>query len=118
MLGDTCFRNMVHAIRNTTRVPDKKCCSTMCDIKKNMMVKVSSMLNGEHMCTTTDGWTSCANDTYMSLTISLITRAWQLVALSLDCSKSAGTTPGDALADGVKVAVAKHSLNGKVTDYH
>lgn len=107
---------MVNAIRNTARVPDKKSCiSTMRDVKRNMMARVSSLLDGEHVCITTDGWTSCANDTYMSLTISLITSAWQLVTLSLDCSNSAGTTTGDALADGVKAAVAKHTLDGKVT---
>ena len=116
MLDDARFRNMVYAIRRSARVPDKRgCIDIMRGVKKSMMTKVSAMLKGEHVCLTTDGWTSCANDTYMSLTISLITIAWKLVTLSVECSKSVGTTTGDDLAAGVKAAVAKNALKGKVT---
>ena len=33
----------------------------------------------------------------------------------MECSKSAGTTTGDALAAGITAAVAKHGIKGKVT---
>ncbi|CAB1118780.1 unnamed protein product [Ectocarpus sp. CCAP 1310/34] len=107
---------MVHAIRPSARVPEKKdCVTTMRTVKKCMMEKVSRLIEGEQVCITSDGWTSCANDTYMSLTFTLITSAWKLVTLSVDCSKSEGTTTGDALAAGIKATVAKHGLTGKVT---
>lgn len=116
MLADPSFKAMVHAIRASARVPEKKdCVTTMRTVKTTMMEKVSRMMKDEHVCITSDGWTSCANDTYTSLTVTLITTAWKLVTLSVDCSKSEGTTTGDALAVGVKAAVAKHGLTGKVT---
>ncbi|CAN0013254.1 unnamed protein product, partial [Ectocarpus sp. 13 AM-2016] len=111
MLADKSFKAMVHAIRPSARIPEKKdCVTTMRTVKKSMMEKVSRLIEGEHVCITSDVWTSCANDTYMSLTLTLITSAWKLVTLS-----SEGTTTGDALAAGVKAAVAKHGLTGKVT---
>lgn len=107
---------MVHALRSSARVPQKKeCITTMRGVKKHMMSKVAELLKGEHVCITSDGWTSCANDTYMSLTVSLITRAWKLITISVDCSKSAGTTTGEALAAGITAAIAKHDIKGKVT---
>ena len=77
-----------------------------------MMEKIAGMLKGEHVCITSDGWTSCANDTYMSLTVNLITSAWKLVTVLVDCSTSDGTTTGDARAAGMKAAVA-NGLTGK-----
>ncbi|CAM9932863.1 unnamed protein product, partial [Scytosiphon promiscuus] len=116
MLEDKSFRGMVYALRSSARVPQKKdCITTMRGVKKHMMSKVAHLLKGEHVCITSDGWTSCANDTYMSLTVSLIPRSWKLITLSVDCSKSAGTTTGDALAAGIVAAVAKHEIKGKVT---
>lgn len=55
------------------------------------------------------------HDTYLSLTVSLITSAWKLITLSVDCSKSTGTTTGEALAAGITAAIAKHNLGGRVT---
>lgn len=72
------------------------------------------MLKGQHVFITMDGRTSCANDTHMSLTTSLIVQAWKLVTHSVDCSKSEVTTTGDAFADCVKAEVAKHALKGNV----
>ena len=116
MLDDASFKDMVHAIRASAHVPKKQdSVTTMRTVKKAMMEKVARMMKGEHVCITSDGWTSCANDTYMSLTVTLITSAWKLVTLSVDCSKSEGTTTGDALAAGIKAAVAKHGLAGKIT---
>lgn len=115
MLADGSFKAMVHAIRPSARVPEKKdCVTTMRAVETAMMEKVSRLIKGEHVCITTDGWTSCANDTYMSLTVTLITSVWQLVTLSVDCSKSEGTTSGEALAAGTKATLAKHGLTGNI----
>ncbi|CAM9305842.1 unnamed protein product [Ectocarpus sp. 13 AM-2016] len=116
MLADKSFKAMVHAIRPSARVPEKKACvTTMRTVKKSMMEQVSRLIEREQVCITSDGWTSCANDTHMSLTLTLVASAWKLVTLSVDCSKSEGTTTGDALAAGIKAALAKHGLTGKVT---
>ena len=50
----------------------------------------------------------------MSLTVSN-TRARKTLTLSVEGSKSAGTTPGDVLAAGITAAVAKHGIKGRVT---
>ncbi|CAN0279043.1 unnamed protein product [Ectocarpus sp. 4 AP-2014] len=118
MLADKSFRTMVHAIRPSARVPDKKeCVTTMRGVKKHMMSKVAELLKDEYVCVTSDAWTSCANDTYSSLTITLITSAWELITVSVDCSKSVGTTTGEALAAAMKALIAKHSITGKVTAF-
>ncbi|CAN0335124.1 unnamed protein product [Hapterophycus canaliculatus] len=51
----------------------------------------------------------------MSLTVSLISSAWKLIPLSVECSKSEGTTTGEALAAGITAAVAKHDLKDRGT---
>lgn len=107
---------MIHAIRSSARIPDKReCITTMLGVKKHMMSKIAALLKGEHVCLTSYGWTSCANDTYMSLTVSLITRGWNPTTLSVDCSKSTGTVSGEALAASMTAAVAKDDIGGKVT---
>ena len=107
---------MVHALRSSARVPQKKERITiMRGVNKHMMSNGAELLKIEHRCIPSDGWTSCANGKYMSLTFSLISRSWKVITLSVDFSKSAGTTTGDALAAGIVVAVAKHSIEGKVT---
>ncbi|CAM9119386.1 unnamed protein product, partial [Laminaria digitata] len=116
MLEDACFRDMVRAIRITAGVPDQQACiETMRDAKKKLMAKLPAMLKGEHVCITMENWTSSDNDTYMSLKITLITSAWKLVTLSVDCKLSEGEASGDALAGDVRAAVAQHALEGKVT---
>eukprot|EP00904_Undaria_pinnatifida_P011858 jgi/Undpi1/7802/HiC_scaffold_23.g10275.m1 len=116
MLADGSFKAMVHSMRPSARVPEKKdCVTTMRAVKTAMIEKVSRLIKGEHVCITTDGWTSCANDTYMLLTVTLTSSVWQLVNLSVDCSKSEGTTSGEALPAGTKATLAKHGLTGNVT---
>ena len=116
VLNDVNFRSMVSAIRHGASVPSKRgCIDIMRNVKGVMIAKITALLKGEHVCITTDGWTSCANDTYMSLTLSLVTKEWKFVTISVDCSKSVGTTTGEALAEGILATLAKHSLQGKVT---
>ncbi|CAN0568874.1 unnamed protein product, partial [Laminaria digitata] len=116
MLNDVNFRSTVSAIRHGACVPTKRACiDIMRNVKGVMIDKITSLLKGEHVCITTDGWTSCADDTYMSLPLSLVTRQWRFVTISVDCSKSVGTTTGEALVEGIRASVAKHSLQGQVT---
>lgn len=59
--------------------------------------------------------TSCANDTYMTLTISLIISAWKPLTLAVECIESTGTTSGEAPSRKVSESpLAKHKLEGKV----
>ena len=63
MLVEKSFRWMVHALRPSARVPDKKYfITTMRGVKKHMMNKIARMPKGEHVCITSDG-SSCANGT-------------------------------------------------------
>lgn len=61
MLADPTFKTMVHAIRSSARIPDKRSCvTTMRGVKKHMMSRIAVLLKDEHVCITSDGWTSCA----------------------------------------------------------
>ena len=116
MLADKSFRRIVHALRPSACVLDNiDCIATMRGVKKHMMSTIARKLKGRHACITSDGWASCTNDTYMPLTVNLINRAWKIITLSVECSKPAETTPGDALAAGIVAAVAKHAIKSKIT---
>ena len=70
------FRDMVGALNPKAQMPDRRSLlSTMKNIKAGVLKGIRDILQGEHVCITTDGWTSVSNDTYMSLTVSFINKA-------------------------------------------
>lgn len=92
---------MVSATRHDGCVSTKRACIDFIRNVKGVTVNnITSLVKGEHVCITTDGWTSSTNDTYMSLTLSLVSREWRFVTISVDCSKSVGTTTGEAPSHG------------------
>ena len=75
-----------------------------------LLAQMAKRLEGQHLSVTTDGWTSCANDTYHSFTVSLIDDGWNMRTLSLDCSKVTGSAKGEDLAESMIAQVTKHKL--------
>ena len=73
----------------------------MQEVRGVLLAEITKRLEGQHLRVTTDGWTSCANDTYHSFTVSLIDDGWHMRTLSLDCSKATGSAKGEDLAESV-----------------
>jgi len=68
------------------------------------------MTKGQHIAITVDGWTSCAMETYHSLTIHYIDRGMDMVALGLQCNLHEGNTTAAALADSIMERVTAAGL--------
>ena len=58
-------------------------------IEKSVEIKatVIEMLKNQVVSITTDGWTSVANESYMSLTVHYINEDWELISMNLDCAQ-------------------------------
>lgn len=84
----------------------------MHEVSAVLLAKNYTLIAGLHFTFTSDGWTSCANDTHHSFTISLIDSGWVLRTLSLDCSKASGSAKGEDLAAAVIAQVTQHKLEG------
>lgn len=73
------------------------------------------MVKGEHVCITSTGWTYSLSETYMSLTVSLVTFALELITLSIYRKNPTATRIDKALAAGITAAAAKHDISGTST---
>ena len=89
----------------------------MKEVRGVLLAQIAKRPEGQHLSVTTDGWTSCANDTYHSFTVSLIDDGWNMRILSLDCSKATGSAKGEDPAEPVIAQVKKHKLEGRVTAF-
>ena len=101
------FKDMIYALKPKAKIPGRR-------IRKGLAAGISIMLREEHMRITTDGWTSCANDSYHSLTVAFISKQWELVALPLSCTKFEGSTTYEDLAHAIESMVIHHGLIGRV----
>lgn len=52
------------------------------EVEEGLSADIANMLQDEHVSIMTDGWTFCANDSYMSLTVAFITAERELVILT------------------------------------
>lgn len=112
------FKNMVHFLSRSQTVPSRRdIVRGMTEVSTVLLAKIYSLIAGLHFSFTSDGWTSCANDTYHSFTISLIDSGWVLRTLSLDCSKATGSAKGEDLAAAVIAQVVKHKLEGRAVAF-
>ena len=75
---------------------------------------VATMLRGQYVFMTTDGWTSRANESYISFTVVYVNDDWKMVTLALSCSKKQGSTKGEDLAASIEAMVETHGLTGHV----
>ncbi|CAN0305334.1 unnamed protein product, partial [Scytosiphon promiscuus] len=112
------FKNMVHFLSRSQTVPSRRdIVRGMTEVSTVLLAKIYALIAGLHFSFTSDGWTSCANDTYHSFTISLIDSGWVLRTLSLDCSKATGSAKGEDLAAAVIAQVVKHKLEGRAVAF-
>lgn len=108
------LKTFVTALNLSASVPTRRVRLEFMRIDKGVFSHdVDTMLARQHVCVTTDDWTSCANDTILSPTVAYITD-WKLIAHILDCETMEGSTTGDDLAKMVKGKVERHGLRGRV----
>lgn len=109
------FKNFITALSPSASVPTRRVLLEFMRAEKEALSHdVGNAFVGEHECFITDGWTSCANDTYLSLTVAYINTDWKLITLVLNCEKMEGSTTGDDLAKFVETKVEGHGLRGHV----
>ncbi|CAN0399952.1 unnamed protein product, partial [Ascophyllum nodosum] len=72
------------------------------------------MLRGQYVSITTDGWTSRANESYISFTVVYVNDDWKMVTLALSCWKKQDSTKGEDLAASIEAMVETHGLTGHV----
>lgn len=80
---------MIYALKPGANPPGRRALVSLLEgIGKGLAEDISTMLRDEHVSITKYGWTSCANDSYYSLTVAFITPVapWELVALPLSCT--------------------------------
>lgn len=71
-------------------------------------------LEEPYLSCTTDEWTHCLNDTYLSFTVSPIDPSLSHEDSSLDCSKAIGSAREEGLAKLVIAQAKTYKLEGRV----
>ena len=84
-------------------------------IEKLHRAKMETMLEGQNMVMTHDSWTDSGNRTYFSATYTFITEEWELIAISPNCTKHAGTATGEDLAKLVEGVIYQHGHRDMIT---
>ena len=67
-----------------------------------MTENVARDLGGESMTITHDGWSSCATESYSTVTGHFISRAWELRSVVLHTQHVQGSHTGERIADGLR----------------
>lgn len=73
------------------------------------------MLKDLHVPIIEDGWTSNANNTFMTFMVVGINRDWEAVNLVRNCARFEGSMKGDELAKKIEDMADGLKLNGRVT---
>jgi hypothetical protein len=114
------FKGMVYALSPKAQVPSRKTIyQLLFSIKCELEQHIRTMTAGQAEAITVDGWTSCANVSYHSLTRQFVNEHWELVSLALECVQHDGRTTAVDLANSVKemlAACGATDIVGIVTD--
>lgn len=87
------FKDLIYTLKPGANIPRRPdLIDFLEEIGKGLAVDVANMLRNGHVGITTDGWTFCANDSYLSLTAAFIAAGWELVTIPMNCYKSQGST--------------------------
>ena len=106
---------MVRTLKGKASIPSRRVLLVrMEELLVDLQGSVTTMLRGQYVSMTTDGWTSRANESYISYTIVYVNDDWKMVTLALSCSKKQGSTKGEYLAASIEAMVETHGLTGHV----
>ncbi|CAN0217747.1 unnamed protein product [Ascophyllum nodosum] len=95
------FRDMVRTLKGKASIPQRRVLiARMEELLVDLQGSVATMLTGQYVSMTTDGWTSRANESYISFTVVYVNDDWKMVTLALSCSKKqVGIIPLRAIQD-------------------
>ncbi|CAN0442995.1 unnamed protein product, partial [Ascophyllum nodosum] len=109
------FRDMVRTLKGKASIPQRRVLiARMEELLVDLQGSVATMLTGQYVSMTTDGWTSRANESYISFTVVYVNDDWKMVTLALSCSKKQGSTKGEDLAISIETMIKNHGLTGHV----
>ncbi|CAM9814402.1 unnamed protein product, partial [Ascophyllum nodosum] len=109
------FRDMVRTLKGKASIPSRRVLlARMEELLVDLQGSVATMLRGQYVFMTTDGWTSRANESYISFTVVYVNDDWKMVTLVLSCSKKQGSMKGEDLAASIEAMVEGHGLTGHV----
>ena len=106
---------MVRTLKGKARIPQRRVLlARMEELLVDLQGSVATMLRGQYVSMTTDGWTSRANESYISFTVVYVNDDWKMATLALSCSKKQGSTKVEDLAASIEAMVETHGLTGHV----
>ena len=106
---------MVRTLKGNASIPQRRfLLARMEKLLVDLEGSVATMLRGHYVSMTTDGWTSRANESYISFTVVYVNDDRKMVTLALSCSKKQGSTKGEDLAASIAAMVETHGLTGHV----
>ncbi|CAN0271272.1 unnamed protein product, partial [Ascophyllum nodosum] len=106
---------MVRTLKGKASIPQRRVLiARMEELLVDLQGSVATMLTGQYVSMTTDGWTSRANESYISFTVVYVNDDWKMVTLALSCSKKQGSTKGEDLAISIETMIKNHGLTGHV----
>ncbi|CAM9886015.1 unnamed protein product, partial [Ascophyllum nodosum] len=106
---------MVRTLKGKASIPQRRVLiARMEELLVDLQGSVATMLTGQYVSMTTDGWTSRANESHISFTVVYVNDDWKIVTLALSCSKKQGSTKGEDLAISIETMIKNHGLTGHV----
>ena len=115
MVDNKFFRDMVRTLKGKASIPSRRVLlARMEELLVDLQGSVATMLRGQYVSMTTDGWTSRANESYIYFTVVYVNDGWKMATLALSCSKKQGSTKGEDLAASIEAMVETHGLTGHV----
>ena len=104
---------MVRTLKGNASIPQRRVLlARIEELLVDLQGSVATMLRGQYVSMTTDGWTSHANESYISFTVVYVNDYWKMVTLALSCSKKQGSTMGEGLAASIEAMAETHGLTG------
>ena len=106
---------MVRTLKDKASIPQRRVLLARTEeLLVDLQGSVATVLRGQYVSITTDGWTPRANESYISFTVVYVNDDWKMVTLALSCSKKQGSTKGEDLAASIESMVETHGLTGHV----
>lgn len=108
------FKDQVYTLKPTTETPGRRALIGILEkIGNDSAMDIANILRDEPASIEADEWTSCLNDSYLSLNVAFITTGWGLAVLPLDSAESHGSTKGEDFVEKIEGMVTRHDLTGR-----
>ena len=102
MVDRASFKELMLHLKKDAIIPSRRdILKGIKEIRGVLLTQIAKRLEGQHLSVTTDGWTSCANDTHHSFTVSPIDVGWQ----STGIEKPKGLVLGGLVLDDLCYSV-------------